>query len=751
MKTVSKAGALSSALVVALGLALAGCGGGGGGGGSSSVAASSSLGGTAAAGIFKNADVKVYDATTLDMTKIATAATLVPATTTDGNGAYHVTLPAGFSHPVYLMVTAKADGSSTMRDEVLGTAGADIPVPAGALSMCSVVPAVSAGVTLTGHVTPFTNLMCKIVANKIGKSDVNAAINLAANTVNQVIGVDPLNSDPVNDPAMVARLAAVSNIARPGSASDPDDCADKPTNAEKIACTIGTLAGAITPMPADYVTSSATPVALPLVMGPKAALQSGLNALVLADVAAHSGAVSVADLTGKPQEAAGILAALPANVTPNGSANLDGIAQAKQFFANLRTGILPYTNNSGTGFLDDEGNKMATEFNQLTSSPYKGLDELAHIASWAMDLHAGTLPAQCSGNTASATCSHTNNNGFLLSVTLTNSGSAWSYGVGAGAATGTIVFDASGNQITMDGYIPPMTSGAGVAKVGNPGGTDANATSLTLTKTAIAGQDMWEYTFNGTVKDLKCTGNGVATCTTPVFKLALEAGTKLDINQPASGNGDPAKSYANFSGKFITANYSFIGQIEVKNLQAKSVSHGVAPNTWTSQDVVGGTASFTGTINGTGLTSVDINHNNDFNLMVGKLEASVDDSNYDPSLVDSATNFEKFTLTFTGTVFKSVADPGLKLLAKVNDTGWDSGTLIVSYNDYNKGISITGATNFDHHNDAVNQDLTLSDGNGISLVLTTDSKTNIMKGNVKLGEIKKGKITYTDGTFESLM
>ncbi len=723
--------ALAGAWVLSLGLALVGCGGGGGGGGSSATPAA--MNGSVAAGVFKHAIVKVYDATTLDLTKLATAATLVPATETDGNGQYSVTLPAGFSNPVYIVVSAKPAGSAgtatTMADEIYGE------TPVTSLSLCSVVPAAS-GSTLTGSVTPFTNLMCSIVANKVGKSDVNAAINQAANLVNQMIGMDPVTSDPVNDPAMVARLAALSNISRPGSASA---CAAAVGNEAKVSCTINALAAAITPMAANYNTSSSSPASLALDATFKASFVSAMNALNISVVGSNS-SVTASQLAGEPQTASAVIAALPANLTPNAAATLDGLAQAKQFFANLRTGILPYSNSNGTGFLDTEQSKLNTEFNQLTTSPYKGLNELTRIVSWAKDLHDGTVPSGCNGSTASASCFDSSNG---LTVALTNSGTAWAFGT---FATGTIAFDSSDTQMTVDGYIPPMTTGAGVAKVGNPGGGDATATSLKLTKSSIAGADMYEYTLVGTLKDMQCTGSGIATCTTPVFELAFGSGTKLDINQPASKNTDETKTYANFVGTFITANYSFTGVIEAKNIQAQ----GVVPN----QNIVGGTVSFTGTINGTGLAGVDSNANNNFNIMVGKLEGTVDGASYNPNLAKSATNFQKYTLSFTGTVFKSATDLGLKLVVTQNDTGWDSGTLTVSYNDYNKGISVTGSGPYNSHAapGTANSQVVLSDGNGISVNMANNiTNTKVMKGNSVLANIQGSYITYADQTVESLM
>lgn len=715
--------ALSGALAIALGLALGGCGGGGG----SSASAPIVLSGTAVAGIFKNADVKVYDAT-----KVETG-TPIATTTTGSDGKYSVTLPAGFASPVLVIVSAKATGSSVL-DEVFG----ETPVTSG-FTLRSVIPsdAISEG-ALPGHVTPYTNLMYEIVKNKIGQSDVNAAINQARNVVNQITGnVDPLNTDPVTDPAMVVKLAAVSNIANGNDATnDPDNCRSEPTNGEKLACSIATLGKLVAPMAGNAPTTGDNPLALDT--DRVAALKDATDSLDIATVATNTG-LATNDLNAKKTETSNKLADLPtgpdATLTAPSSAVASGIQQAKEFFANLRTGILPYANDDETGFLNMEGNNLQTEVDQLTMASVGGFDLVAEIAEFAIEMHDGTLPDRCTGSAVSATC-------FVdgVQILMTGSGTAWS--MSNGALTGTISFNSAGTELTMNGYILGMTTGATKAKVGNPD-NDSLDTPLKLTRTAIVGQtDMYRYTLAGSLKDLKNCANNVCT---PVLKLDFGGGSYFDIHEPDVGDDDITKMSASFTGTFITANYRFIGQLGVSDVQEKNRT----PPNWGSE-VVSGTANFTGTINGTGLTSVDSVATNDFNLLVGKLEATVNGASYDPFIDDSASNFQTGSMTFTGTVFKSASDPGLKLVMTMAQTGWEKGTLTVAYNDYNKGISLTGSGTYDDNNSET-QYITLSEANGISVKIGDNRTTQVMKGATKLADIDNNRVTYMDGTFESLL
>ncbi len=450
------------------------------------------------------------------------------------------------------------------------------------------------------------------------------------------------------------------------------------------------------------------------------------------------------------------------------------LGQAKKFFADLRGGILPYTNSAGTGFLDTQNQQLQQEANALTTSPLDGLEVVTKIERWADDLHAGVMPPlPCNGTVAAATCMLWPNGqwspmgwipGQPVPVQLTNNGTAWDMG---GGLTGTIVHGA--NSMTLNGYVPGMTGGATKAKVGNPdGSTQFNDQPLMVTRSATGQADVWRYDVQGTLKDLaNCTQAGC----TAIFKLAFAQGSYFNQHEPnppyvlgansSTDLMDPAKTLGNFTGIFSTGNYRFTGNLVLSNMQSKNFTN-VSPQqcwngvtmapcwTWTGKEVVGAQGSFTGTVNGTGLTGVDNNTNNNFDILVGKLEANVDGSNWDPNQPESATNYNTGSLTFTGTTFLSAVDPGLKLVMLMNQTGWGQGTMTVNYNDYNKGISITGSSPYDSYSQAT-QYVTLNDGNGILVRIGTDSTTNVLKGVTPLATINKGRINYTDGSFESLL
>lgn len=394
------------------------------------------------------------------------------------------------------------------------------------------------------------------------------------------------------------------------------------------------------------------------------------------------------------------------------------LAQAKKFFADLRTGILPYANNEQTGLLDKEGKKLNEEVSELALASVSGIDYAAKVLEWVDDLDDGDTPYNCMPSGAAYNCWV---NGMM--VNLIKSSGTWNWTIGA--LTGSVTIN-PGSSMTMAGSVPPMTRWTSA----NP--VQRAVVDLTAT-TADRGGDVTRVTLSGSMRDVAPDNAGL-------LEMQFGAGSYVDIHDPANPNAyDPARESAKFTGIFTTRNYRFTGEFDVGALQSK-------PDGYGGREVVGGTFSFKGTINGTGLN--DTNPANNFNLLVGELSGSVNGANYNPTLPSSPTNFQTGSMTFTGSTFLSATDPGLKLVLTVAGTGWEMGTYAVNYNDYNKLVSMTGSGTWDDNSNQT-QYVTLTGANGIS-VRIGDDDTVVMKGNTKLADIAKNRINYVDGTFASL-
>lgn len=289
---------------VILAMTAAGCGGGGGGGSSGgntavtppAPAVTPVVSGIVSAGLVSKADVKIYDATTFTD---ATTSTPIATTTTGDDGSYSVTLPASFAKPILIRVTGKADGSTSVKDEMFGATPVTSTFALESVVSASEVAAVSGKVTV--HVTAYTQAMATYVSNKLGQSDVDTAISSARSLVGSKLtnNADPLTTLPTK-PQMLALLAAASNIAKAAKSTtttDPYNCAVKATNADKISCTLKTVAGILQPLTkAASSTSAAT-----LNVNHASALNNAAQNLDVATVAQNTGADTAALTSAKAE------------------------------------------------------------------------------------------------------------------------------------------------------------------------------------------------------------------------------------------------------------------------------------------------------------------------------------------------------------------------------------------------------------------------------------------------------------------
>lgn len=737
---------LTAALAAVVGLA--GCGGGGSGGGTTPSAVS--LGGTAAAGIFINADVKVYDAT------VGASGSPVATGTTGADGKYSVSLPADFDKPLMIIVSAKADGTSTTKDEVFGT----VTMPAG-FSLCSVVPSGAySGDSVTGYVTPYTNLMCEIVKNKVGTAGVDDAINQARNLVNQLTGnVDPLNTDPATDPDMVVRLAAVSNMAN----QEGDPCNDSALSSDgaKIQCTVEKLAGLIEPMAADAPADAN--LNLDVDTDVLADLAGATDDLDPATVSGNTG-VSEQALGAGQQESEIYLAEMGYNVENNDgnitappSATATALEQAKAFFASLRAGILPYMGSNGTGFLQTQGNALMNDAIAVDIGSLRDVQMVGEAVSWANSIANGGLPSACAdnGNNSYECYMYEPRQDVYGHVHVVHDSAnkkvTWSFPDYPDRFNGTITYTAT--SMTVNGWLP-FFSNANALKIGNPttvgapGGSDSDATPLVMALSTTG--EVTKFTLEGSIKGMWCG----SPCET-VLKLAFGSGSYFSVRGALNTNPGPSPEAASFTGVFTSPNYSFTGTLTAGSVQ-------VADLNGNPRFIVGGAGSFTGTISGVGLTGKDSDTTNDFDILVGKLEVNVDSQpkgtwTYDEGAPDSASNYQKRGLTLTGTMKRSASDSGLKLVF-TGGQDWNAAgsdymdTLSMSYNDYNQGIALTGVASYLSHTPE-DRVLTLADANGITVTLAEGVPSlTVKKGATEVATIgQDGRITYADGTFESLM
>ena len=360
---------------------------------------------------------------------------------------------------------------------------------------------------------------------------------------------------------------------------------------------------------------------------------------------------------------------------------------------------------------------------------------------------------------------------------------------------GSVDFSNDGSTLTMtlNGWFNPQMSAGNVFKVGqgniiNSTPTINAATGATCTNSdipfvvtvpaSVSNGTLETVTLKGEIKNmLPDSTTGLATCSgrAPAAKLLLGTATctssSCSISAPASftwrqvgsSGFDGIPNSASLAATVFTPNYVFNGQITANKVTTITVSN--------KTEVNGASISFTGTVNGSGklsyhnthdnAVSMDTDTTNNFQILSGSLTASINGTsngmNYNPTRPDSASNNQVGTLSFTGQVFKSASDPGLKLTIGDSHT-WNTtangyvNAISLGYYDKNQNLAVTGSTNLkDHESPTTKVSLVLSCGNGVTVNWTRGvAATPVLVGTTIVGTIDGNRVSFTDGTFQSL-
>lgn len=318
---------------------LTACGGDGGGGGGSDdgtpppATTAVSVSGVAAKGLLANADVGVY-AVQADG---RVASTALKTTTTGTDGRYALSFDAEAGTPLVVVVSARADGTTTHVDEATGTTQV---LPAG-FQLRALLPAVGAGgsVTASANITPFSELAVAAAA-KAGGGLTAANIRQATSTVVQLLGFDPAAVAPKpaaaattpDEQKLAVLLTAVSELARAGALG----CTTGDAGA-KTACIVHTL-GAAARADSLALATGEQDVAAALAQAVRTVLASptlsaGIAPSALVDVQANLACSGAACTPAAPVDLADTAAA---------------IAYAKQLFTDLRSDVTALFARGGT-------------------------------------------------------------------------------------------------------------------------------------------------------------------------------------------------------------------------------------------------------------------------------------------------------------------------------------------------------------------------------------------------------------------
>jgi hypothetical protein len=475
--------------------------------------------------------------------------------------------------------------------------------------------------------------------------------------------------------------------------------------------------------------------------------------------------------------------------------NLTDLQKAKAMFSELRTTLNSFANPNKTGFLDAQAKRAAADLNAAVAPQMEKVassvaslstaigvfdDARAYSASNTNGLVAGTNPFtqgstlvrkagyledvwygygtydycwtdSATGVTSKVKCLHAgpgsaDRTGKKINMVLFElSGSAanqYSYtatrysravSVGVNGAltvgaiseialapgSGTASMTVANGELTgssLNGTLPQSNAGC----IASSSNCPTDKVEISFASTALTATSS-RYSLSGSVS----TVNAADPTKSVIF--SIDNGSHIDLDQSAG------LTAATIIGTTQTAASKFSGTLTASSFKTNADGQDYAPTSVVFKGSISDTSS-----GGAG------------EFLTGKLEASVVDYNlYSTIQPESATNYAKVTVAFTGTV-QAPGRPLIKLVLGARATGPRTGTTTANYSYGTVSISGTGA--YDTGANPETASITLSNQDGIQLVLSAASNNIIVsKSGTTLATITNGVIKYVDGSSESLM
>lgn len=399
------------------------------------------------------------------------------------------------------------------------------------------------------------------------------------------------------------------------------------------------------------------------------------------------------------------------------------LQQARQIFADLRTSILSIANDAGTGSLDQQNALLKSDF-QHGVDVVQVIDDLSLMA-WA----AATLPSPSGPQVGSrhSTCmipypftakyfectftAGRTKSEYHATVRPATNGVTWEFthvrSLETGASTpltgltGTLTRDASG-RYTASGNFYPMTG-------------DSARTETSLSFTYDGSQDAAQvWAGSGSLDALKSDGSSAL---------------RVIVSDAAGNQGTKSTRVV---GSLIGPHHRFDGNLEIGTPTVA---------------LDGTTEPKNGRLVG---TFTDISSPAaPFKFLEGTVNYSQDMSAFNPRLAVDTTNFIRQTLGFTGAAYKSAGVTGIGLiLSATNADGPASQRGEFSLTGLN-GLTLTGKAT----QTTSGWTWEIKNSNGITVSYSTAAGAGTVRNadGTTLGTISKQRVSFIDGTYESLI
>ena len=409
------------------------------------------------------------------------------------------------------------------------------------------------------------------------------------------------------------------------------------------------------------------------------------------------------------------------NILAAGSA----VEQARKLFADLRTNFLSLSNEAGTGTLDSEQALLKADYG-FSVNAGRTISSLARLTEASAEFFGagsatelGNWDSYCSKD--SPTTAH-----------------CWFYGtapfsdyrvelVRTGFAASSWSIDEAYNYETQSLFYPTGITGSITPNL-NTGTVNISGKFATMAEdSAYTAVDI-SFSHDPTTGSRKWSGSG----SLDAIKASGASAIKAAISQLAV---DEAAKTAKLRLVLTGPHHVFDGALDLDGL--------VSANDGSQAEPKNGilTGSFSNISNG------------GYQLFKGTLTASQDWANYDPKQAETDSNYPKVTMAFTGTIYKAANSPGLDIsLAGNNNAGRKNQA--VSFKFTSGNVIVSGSGTQSRTADGSTWDWLMGNEDGLKASYSNLNKNGkIWKAsdNATVGTISNQRVTFIDGTFESLL
>jgi hypothetical protein len=304
---------------------------------------------------------------------------------------------------------------------------------------------------------------------------------------------------------------------------------------------------------------------------------------------------------------------------------------------------------------------------------------------------------------------------------------------------GTVSKTTSGTTITslaVNGSFPPSATLDGLGQQLTTGVDNLVVNSV---RTALAAANTYHYTLDGSVSTSKlAAGTSGAVDSTKLVTMSFDAGSYIDLDETNSATTGKKALIAKIVGTVQTLATKFTGTFDLTAPASDADGLNYTP---TKVVFNGSVSNLTGSVNAG-------------QILTGKLDMSINNysTQYHSLQPESSTNYKQLVATFTGTL-QAPLRPLMTVTTTISNSGPSTGTATMKYS-YGLDVEVNGSTSYDNTIGAAKPVLTLTNQNGVVIVLDTTAYTGpvtvpSISGTTVHGNLGAGVVTFSDGVTES--